>query len=127
MRIDERLDPARLKAVLDRKVHPGLHCHVFQTETFGDKFLKPLQRMGLIEFEMLAFRGALANTGGEFSLVLRKQPVTVELTTEQFFTKDYEQGQPESRVEPAPEPVVEIPHLKPQRTLLSRIKSWVSN
>jgi hypothetical protein len=91
MKIDERLDDARLRRSFNILLHPGIHCHVFQAETFPDKILKPLQRMGLIPFELIAYRGAKASTGGEFSLVLRKGEARADLTTDQFFTKDYAQ------------------------------------
>lgn len=94
MKLDERLDDVRLRRSFDIALHPGIHCHVFQAETFPDKILKPLQRMGLIPFELVAYRGARASTGGEFSIILRKGEPRVELTTEQFFTKDYVQGTP---------------------------------
>ena len=109
MRIAERLSVPRLRAAFDIPMHPGWHCHVFQTETFQDKFLKPLQFMGLIEFELVAYRGAKATTGGEFSLVLRKRKVDVQLATSEFFTKDYR--------EPAAEGVVGIVRGVPSRCL----------
>jgi len=94
MNVGERLDDARLRRSFDIPVHPGIHCHVFQAETFPDKILKPLQLMGLLPFELIAYRGAQASTGGEFSFVLQKGEPKVELRTEQFFTKDYEQAPP---------------------------------
>jgi hypothetical protein len=90
MRVEERLNLARLRAAFDIPMHPGWHCHVFQCETFREKILKPLQFMGLIDYELVAFCGAQASTGGEFSLVLRKRKVCVELGTAEFFTLDYD-------------------------------------
>lgn len=93
MDVASRLDDARLRRSFEIPLHPGIHCHVFQAETFCDKFLLPLQHMGLLPFDLVAFRGARAETGGEFSLLLRhaSTPKPVELTAAKFFTKDYEQ------------------------------------
>jgi SAM-dependent methyltransferase len=103
MRLEQRLDLERLRASYDIKLHPGVHCHVFQTETFQDKFLKPLQFLGLVPFEMVAFRGAQAHTGGEFSMVLKKRAPTTSLRPQDFFTKDYETKPPlEQAIAPTP-------------------------
>lgn len=101
MKIDERLDDARLRRSFDIALHPGIHCHVFQAETFPDKILKPLQHMGLIPFELVAYRGAQASTGGEFSFVLQKGEPKVDLKVAQFFTKDYEPPPPPAPSGPA--------------------------
>ena len=105
MRVEERLNPERLRAAFDIPMHPGWHCHVFQCETFREKVLKPLQFMGLIEFELVALRGAQASTGGEFSLALRKRKVPVDLGTSEFFTLDYDLPSTEPAA-PAPSPTV---------------------
>lgn len=82
--IAEKLDPARLRAVFDEKPHPGRHNHVFQSETFVPRILRPLQRMGLWRFRLLEFGGALENHG-EFYLVLRLGEEQVDVTARDLY------------------------------------------
>lgn len=120
MTVEERLDPRRVAAILDIKMHPGVHCHVFRTETFQSKVLKPLQHMGLVEFELLGYRGAKASTGGEFNLVLRKRRAKVDLAVSEFFG---ETGAPDALAAP-----VQDDKTPPatQRSRLREFWSWIS-
>lgn len=118
MRVEERLSLSRLRAAFDIPMHPGWHCHVFQCETFREKVLKPLQFMGLIDYELVAYRGALASTGGEFSLVLRKRKVHVALGAAEFFTLDYDP--------PSAEPVAPMPSRNVLTQIACRARSLLS-
>jgi hypothetical protein len=108
---------------------------VFQSESFVDKVLAPLQYLGLVPFELIAFRPARADTGGEFTCVLRKGVPAVQLRREQFFTKDFAPRAPAAPAaaavaEPAPAAPVAPPRLRDvlfprgtrRRELLWRLK-----
>lgn len=69
--LDERLTLATMKAAFDEAPHPGRHNHVFQSETFVPRILRPLQRMGLWRVRLLDFGDAVDNHG-EFHLVLQQ-------------------------------------------------------
>jgi SAM-dependent methyltransferase len=75
----EKLDLERLRAVFAEKPHPGRHNHVFQSETFVPRILRPLQRLGVWRFRLLDF-GPASENHGEFHVVLRKGEESVELT-----------------------------------------------
>lgn len=49
--------------------HPGVHRHVFQFETFGERILKPLLYTGLLDFTLLETWNC--PRFGEFAIVLR--------------------------------------------------------
>lgn len=49
--------------------HPGVHRHVFQFETFGEKIMKPLLYTGLVDFSLLEIRNC--PQFGEFAIVLK--------------------------------------------------------
>jgi hypothetical protein len=51
--------------------HIGIHCHVFQGETFLPEILNPLIYMGYLQFTVVEFRGSRDNNG-EFFVLLRK-------------------------------------------------------
>lgn len=73
MEIVERLDPERLRACMDRTPHVGIHCHVFQCETFLDKVLRPILHMELVDFDIVGFHDSQSNHG-KFTVVLKKGP-----------------------------------------------------
>ena len=63
-----KLDVGRLAQGIATS-HPGVHRHVFQFETFGEKIMKPLLYTGLIDFSLLEIRNCLQF--GEFAIVLK--------------------------------------------------------
>jgi SAM-dependent methyltransferase len=79
-----KLDLDRLRSVYGEKSHPGRHNHVFQSETFVARILRPLQRLKLWRFQLLEFGGAPENRG-EFYLVLRLGEEQVELTPRELY------------------------------------------
>lgn len=88
MRMADRLDPERLRAVMSRQPHLGLHCHVFQSETFLAKVLRPILFMQLVAFAPIGFYPASDNHG-EFIVVLRKRNANVDIDPAEFFTTDF--------------------------------------
>lgn len=98
----EKLDLERLRAVFAEKPHPGRHNHVFQSETFVPRILRPLQRLGVWRFELLGFGPAPENYG-EFHLVLRKGEEPVELTPRDLYGPAAEE--PASGQAPGPQSV----------------------
>lgn len=84
MDLDDKLNPARLRAAFDEQPHPGRHNHVFQSETFVRSVLRPLQKTGIWEYTLLEFAGAPDNHG-EFYVVLRKGREPLALRAEDFF------------------------------------------
>jgi predicted SAM-dependent methyltransferase len=66
--------------------HAGIHCHVFQGETFLNKILMPLIRMKLIDFSLVYFQPS--SPFGEFYTVLKRGWSPVELDTEKFYTAE---------------------------------------
>lgn len=79
MNLDETLDLARLRAAFDEQTHPGRHNHVFQSETFVPRILRPLQKLGLWQYELLEF-GPAPDNHGEFYVVLRLGTERVDVT-----------------------------------------------
>jgi SAM-dependent methyltransferase len=80
----EKLDLARLRGAYDEKPHPGRHNHVFQSETFVGRILRPLQKLGLWKFKLLEFADAPSNHG-EFYVVLRMGAEQVEVTMRDLY------------------------------------------
>lgn len=74
----------RLRAAFAEAPHPGRHNHVFQSESFVARILRPLQFAGLWPFTLLEFGDAKEN-GGEFHLVLREGRERVELDPRAFY------------------------------------------
>ena len=62
------LDVERLKHALTA-IHPGVHRHVFQAETFAGRLMKPLLYTGLVDFDLLDVTNC--PQFGEFAVVLR--------------------------------------------------------
>lgn len=77
--LDHKLNIESLRGSFQEETHPGRHNHVFQSETFVARVLKPLQRIGIWPYTMLDFGPATENHG-EFYVVLRKQPEEVEIS-----------------------------------------------
>lgn len=88
--LGEKLDLVRLRAAFDEKPHPGRHNHVFQSETFVPRILRPLQRLGLWRLTLLEFGDAAANHG-EFYLVLRLGEERVDVTMRDLYGPAAEQ------------------------------------
>ena len=86
MRVDDKLDMSRIRQKLQAPPHVGIHSHVFESGTIVSKVLKPILKMGFVEFNLVDFVLARAETGGEMIIVLRKEPPRVELTTEEFYS-----------------------------------------
>lgn len=83
--VREKLDLARLRRVFAEESHPGRHNHVFQSETFESRVLRPLQFLGLWPYTLLDFGDAPSNHG-EFHLVLQKRPEDVDDRVGELFT-----------------------------------------
>lgn len=90
MDVRVRLDMKRIGQQLMTAPHVGIHNHVFDSNTIVSKVLKPILMMGFVEFNLVDFIPARGETGGEMTIVLRKEPPKIELTTEEFY------GNPES-------------------------------
>ncbi len=88
--LDEKLDLARLRAAYEEKPHPGRHNHVFQSETFVQRIVRPLQKLGLWRFQLLEFGDAPSNHG-EFYLVLRMGEEKVDVTLRDLYGPAAEQ------------------------------------
>lgn len=101
MRLPERLDAARLRASLDLPPHFGVHCHVFQSETFLPRILKPILYMGLVELELVDFHASSENYG-EFLVVLRKSKAEVALEREEFYVAEGSRSGAGAEQPPAP-------------------------
>jgi len=79
----ERLDAERLRTEM-KVIHPGLHVHVFQGETFLNKIIKPILLMQLCPFRIAEY---VASTQyGEFYVILRKGWEKPDLTFEEFYS-----------------------------------------
>ena len=63
-----KLDVERLRRSIVAS-HPGVHRHVFQFETFGERIMKPLLYTGLLDFALLEIWNC--PQFGEFAIVLR--------------------------------------------------------
>ena len=88
MDVKDRLNIDRLRSFIDSKPHLGLHCHVFQSETFLPKIMKPILFMGIVDFNIVALHES-ADNYGEFHIVLKKGTPEVTLTEAEFYTKDF--------------------------------------
>jgi SAM-dependent methyltransferase len=81
-RLATKLDLERLRRSLTQ-LHPGIHTHVFQFETFAAGILKPLVYLRVIDFE---FREIVnCRQFGEFAVVLRAGHRPPDLRPEEFF------------------------------------------
>lgn len=85
--IATRLEAGFLKRAL-QEWHPGMHCHVFQAETFEESILKPLLALGITDYGCLAF--ADCRQFGEFAVVLQKGGPRPQVTAEAFFRPAYD-------------------------------------
>ncbi len=93
MVVSERLNRARLEAMLARGPHIGYHCHIFDSETVLDTIFKPIFWMGYVDFDIVDFVPAKLERGAEMLIVCRKtaprQPdATLDLPT--FYRTDFE-------------------------------------
>jgi len=88
MILAERLSVPRLQSCFARKPHIGIHCHVFQGETFLNRILKPVLFMELACFDIVDFHPAKDNYG-EFMVVLRKQRPRISMEVSDFYVRDY--------------------------------------
>jgi SAM-dependent methyltransferase len=85
MHVADKLDMNRIRQKLQAPPHVGIHSHVFESGTIVSKVLKPILKMGFVEFNLVDFVPARGETGGEMIIVFRKEPPRVELTTEEFY------------------------------------------
>ena len=77
-----KFDAARLHRSLAES-HPGIHCHVFQAETFETAVIKPLLFMGLVDMHLLEVR--TCRQFGEFAIVLQAGVGKTRLEGDEFF------------------------------------------
>jgi 2-polyprenyl-3-methyl-5-hydroxy-6-metoxy-1,4-benzoquinol methylase len=77
---DEIFDAAWLRREAH---HSGIHCHVFQPETFLARILKPLLYSKLIDFTLVEF--SEKSPYGEFYVVLRKGWEPLEFSLDEFY------------------------------------------
>jgi hypothetical protein len=82
--LGQKLNLEKLRASAGEPPHPGRHNHVFQSETFVPRILRPLQRLGVWPYTLLQFGGAPENHG-EFYLVLQKAPERVEVSLQDVY------------------------------------------
>lgn len=85
MHVADKLDMNRIRQKLEAPPHVGIHSHVFESGTIVSKVLKPILKMGFVEFNLVDFVPARQESGGEMIIVFRKEPPRVELTTEEFY------------------------------------------
>lgn len=64
--------------------HPGVHCHVFNGNSFRAKILEPLIHMKLIPWNVVEF--VPETTAGEFIAILRKGAPEAHYTTDIFLS-----------------------------------------
>jgi glycosyltransferase involved in cell wall biosynthesis len=82
---EQRLDRQRIERDFSQGSRVGLHCHVFQAETFLARILNPLIHMGYLDFSLLEFQDTMGNHG-EFFVVLRKGAPAVLPDISGFFS-----------------------------------------
>lgn len=75
--------------------HPGVHCHVFQGETFLRRILKPLLFTRLIDFTLVEF--VEKSAWGEFSFVLRKGWTPFDLHLDDFYVSSRKVAEEDER------------------------------
>ncbi len=81
-RIEDRLTKDFITKSM-KEDHPGLHSHVFQSELFLDKILKPILYAHLIDFSLLDY--VYSTQFGEFVLILRKGWKPIEFSGDEFY------------------------------------------
>src|SRR5262249_40999417 len=77
---EQLFNPERIKQC---KHHPGVHCHVFQGETFLRRIMKPLLYSKLIDYTLADFNEK--SPWGEFNVVLRKGWTLFEYDLADFY------------------------------------------
>jgi len=112
--------------------HSGLHCHVFQGETFLRRILKPLLFSKLIDFALVDF--VEKTPFGEFHVILRKGWEPIEFSLDEFYVsaRDAEDENKRQRaliaahkrlpppVEPALQPLPQSSMIAWRREVLAR-------
>lgn len=85
--MDIILNSNNIMATMSSPPHIGIHCHVFQCETFLRKILFPLMKIGLIHYELIEFVPTNENYGGEFYVILKKcsELEYIYITPEDFY------------------------------------------
>ena len=84
--IKQTITPAILfntERIKREKHHPGVHCHVFQGETFLRRIMKPLLFSKLIDYTLADFNEK--SPWGEFNVVLRKGWTSFEYDLSDFY------------------------------------------
>ena len=131
--LDQKLSFDKLKAASQEAPHPGRHNHVFQSETFVSRILRPIQRIGIWPYTLLDFGGA-ADNFGEFYVVLRTVPESVEVTLQDVYGPAAESPTPAPEPESAPvngavseplassEPTVAIPSAEAREQEILRLR-----
>ncbi len=77
---DDIFDMARLK---NEKHHPGVHCHVFQGETFLQRIMKPLLYTKVLDYTLVDF--VERSPWGEFNIVLKKGWTPFAYSLDEFY------------------------------------------
>lgn len=78
--VDDIFDVERM---LKEPHHPGVHCHVFQGETFLRRIMKPLLYTKLIDYTLVDF--VEKSAFGEFYVVLRKGWTSFDYSLDEFY------------------------------------------
>lgn len=84
----ELLTQDRLEKAFHGKAHIGMHCHVFQSETILETLIKPLCATAYVPMQLLDFRDAKSEWGGEMILMLRNTPSGDTVNTENFYSAE---------------------------------------
>ena len=127
--VDQKLDVDTLRRVAGRPADPGGHMHVFQSETFVQRILRPLQKLGIWQYQLLETGEALDNHG-EFYVVLRRGVEQVEVTREGLWgpaaagTAGEVRGDLEARLNEIMRLRAELSTAKNELAALRRSLSW---
>lgn len=78
--VDDIFDIGRLK---NEKHHPGVHCHVFQGETFLQRIMKPLLYTQVLDYTLVDF--VERSPWGEFNIVLKKGWTPFAYSLDEFY------------------------------------------
>lgn len=82
--LELKLNVDKLRESFEAPTHPGRHNHVFQSETFVSRILRPLQKTGIWPYTLLEF-GEAPKNHGEFYLVLRKGQEDAKITLQDVY------------------------------------------
>jgi hypothetical protein len=78
--VDDIFNIERLRT---EKHHPGVHCHVFQGETFLQRIMKPLLYTRILDYTLVDF--VERSPWGEFNIVLKKGWAPFAYSLDEFY------------------------------------------